>query len=222
MMYMLSNKLYFWKSYLLIWLSFTISQSVVAHENIVEQRTKTNLEIVQTLIGKITQSVVKESKLFVPDTIEIKFHQITDVWIVKEAVTSTLINLGYTLFFKNDSLTPKKYQFDIVSYESNIQYDSMFRESIFGEKKLKRTISARLTIQATNNKTGEVLLSKSLNEHSSDTVALNEIFKYELASSKSTQGEIPPENMLDRFIEPFIIIGATGVAVFLFFHIRTQ
>jgi len=222
MMYMPSNKLHFWKSCLLIWLPFALNQSVIARENISEPETKTNLEIIQTLIGKFTQSVIKESKLSTTDTIEIKFPQITDAWIVKGAVTSMLINLGYTLFFKNDSLTPKKYQFDIVSYESNIQYDSMFRESIFGEKKLKRTISARLTIQATNNKTGEVLLSKSLNEHSSDTVALDEISKYELASSKSTQGEIPAENMLDRFIEPFVIIGATGVAVFLFFHIRTQ
>ena len=122
----------------------------------------------------------------------------------------------------NDSLKHQKYLFDIGSYETNVHYDSMFREGIFGEKKLKRTISVKLSIQATNNKTDEVLLSKSLNEHLSDTVASDDIPKYELASSKSTQGEIPAENMLDRFIEPFVIIGATGVAVFLFFHLRTK
>ena len=217
-----SYKLIAWKLCQLLFLLFVFNQIAITRHNVLEQRTKTNLEIVQTLIGRMTQSVVQKCQLSTPETIEIKYPQMTDVWIVKEAVTSTLNDMGYTIFIMNDSSKHRKYQFDIGNYESNVQYDSMFRESIFWEKKIKRTISVRLTIQATNNKTGEVLLSKSLNEHSSDTLALDEISKYELASSKSTQGEIPAENMLDRFIEPFVIIGATGVAVFLFFHIRTQ
>src|ERR1043166_2546268 len=65
------------------------------------------------------------------------------------------------------------------------------------------------------------LYTGSPSAQSADTVAVDEVQGLELAAAKTTHGELPSESFLDRVLEPVVIIGATGVSIYLFFHVRS-
>jgi len=176
----------------------------------------------QTLINRMTNKFVSESKLIPEDNIELKFSKISeDDWIAKQAIISQLKLLGYAAIYMSDSCPASRCLIEVDNSEYHVRYGSMFSDGFLGKKKVQRNISAELAIQ-TKNKSGEILFNNILKDQSADTVSVDDIPSLELTNTKSTHGEIPPDNILERYVEPFIIIGATGVAVFLFFHIRTQ
>ena len=175
----------------------------------------------QNLIEQMTEEIINGSHILQGESIAVKLKASDDGWIAESAVNSVLKSLGYQVFFQNDTMSQRKFLFDVMTAHYHVQYDEMFRDGLLGVKKVKRTISTELSAQTFNTRTNEVLFSGSLSKQAADTVAVDDIQTIELPSVKSTHGELPAESFLDRIVEPFVIIGVTAVAIYLFFHVRS-
>ena len=181
---------------------------------------RTNLVLLGGLIERITGEIASEAKLKTGDSISINVSKVEDGWIVVTAASSALKTLGCSVFSTSDSTTSKKYLLDFTAADLSVRYDSMFNDSFLGTRSVRRTVSGTLRGQVLNTRTGEILSSSSRTVASADSVRINEIPGLESVSVKSTHGEIPAESFLDRAVEPVMIIGATGIAIYLFFHVR--
>ena len=97
----------------------------------------------------------------------------------------------------------------------------MYREGMFGAKKVKRTVTAEMAYQTIDADTREMRANGTLTKSKSDTVFVDMVPDLETANVQSTHAVLPDDSVLDRIFEPVVIVGAAGVAIYLFFHIRS-
>ncbi|OLD71636.1 MAG: hypothetical protein AUI33_07685 [Ignavibacteria bacterium 13_1_40CM_2_61_4] len=181
----------------------------------------TNLEIMQSLIGRITRDVIGHSRIPSGDTVLFRIRSSPDSWIVQNATLAELRAAGYTVLLPSDSGGHTGSAMHIHSAELRVRYDDMYHDGFLGARKVRRTVSVAVACDVIDQASHEVLYSGAPAVESADTVRVDEIPNLELASARSTHAELPPETFPDRVLEPLVIIGATGVAVYLFFHVRS-
>ena len=173
------------------------------------------------MIGGIADELLDRSRISGHDTIGVTIAASTDSWIAEHAIESRLKAAGHTVILRSINAERTPYVLSLDGVEFRVRYDDMFSKGIFGTKMVRRTLSADISSRLLKGETGEVLFGGSIGRLRADTVAMDEIKSLEMPGSPATHGEIPEGSPLDRFIEPFIIIGTTGVAVYLFFHLRS-
>ncbi|MBI4546513.1 MAG: hypothetical protein HY707_00930 [Ignavibacteriae bacterium] len=197
-------------------------QNLHASEIDTPKQIKTNLEAMQDLISEIANEIANRSHLSQGDSITINVHSGEESWIGMEAITSTLQSRGYHIFSQVTLSDEQQYLLSVISMHYRVRYTDMFREGLIGTKKVKRNVLGSVTCQILNTGSSEVLFSGTLSKEFEDTVLVADIPNLELGSAKSTHAELPSESFLDRFAQPLIIIGATGVAVYLLFQVRSK
>jgi hypothetical protein len=204
----------------LVCLSLGIGHAAMAGENN-PAPTRTNLEIMQSLIGRITRDVIGHSGIPGGDTVLFRIQSGPDSWIVQNAMLAELRTSGYPVLLPADSGAQRGYAMHIQSSELRVRYDDMYHDGFLGARKARRTVSAAVTCEVVNPGSHEVLYSGAPAAEAADTVRVDEVANLELASARSTHAELPAETFPDRVFEPLVIIGATGIAVYLFFHVRS-
>ena len=175
----------------------------------------------QLLIAEISQELVDQLQIRQGDSVLIKYGEDNNMWIVQNVLTSTLKKKDYHVFSHDSGDRISNFHIDVVNVDLQVSYDGMFRDGFFGMKKVKRMVSASLSCQATKTLTSEILYSGSNTKQFTDTVSLDDIDKIESQSIKSTKAKVPSEPFLDRIVEPFVIIGVTGLTIYLFFQVRS-
>jgi hypothetical protein len=183
---------------------------------------KTNLEVIQSSLDHLADSVVHRSMISSQDTIVFGCRSFTDSWIVRQAFTSYLKNHSFHVIMSGDSFSTGHRIITISNMEVAVRYDSIHREGLFRDKTGKREISTRISFESRHGTTNEIIASDIITDSFTDRIAEDEIQSLENVSVPFTHGELPKESFLDRFAEPFIVVGATGLVVFLFFNVRTQ
>jgi hypothetical protein len=103
----------------------------------------------------------------------------------------------------------------------NVQYGETFSEGFFAGKRCSRTIEVNVRLSVTRNDDGKVLWAGTEKTTGADTVYVSEIRELQKSSLNVSTGVEPTPSVLERFFEPVIIGGAAGVAVYLFFTIRS-
>jgi hypothetical protein len=190
--------------------------------------TKTNLEVLQGILIRLSKDIAAQSKFEPGDRISVRIQPADDSWLVEQSLTAALRELGTQVF--SDTLpkgdqpgraTTARYSVNAMIVNMQIHYDGLFHEGIFGSAKIRRTATVSLAYQTSDNETHEIRSSRTLFRDDVDTVLVEEISILEQPVLKSTHAILPDDNALDRFIEPLIIVGTTAVAVYLFFHIRS-
>ena len=105
--------------------------------------------------------------------------------------------------------------------EVGVTYGEPFSDGFFSSRKSQRTVGIALRFAATRSADGKVLWAGTEKRSFSDTVYVDEISKLQESSKHIASGPLPDRSALERFIEPLIIAGAAGIAVYLFFTIRS-
>jgi len=190
--------------------------------------TKTNLEVLQTILVKLSKDIAAQSKFEGGDRVAVRIQPADDSWLVGQSLTAALRELGAQVFSdslpKGDQLaraTTPRYSVNAMIVNMQIHYDTPFHDGIFGPEKVRRTAAVSLAYQSSDDETKEIRSSRTLSQDDVDTVLVGEIATLEQPALKSTHAILPDENAMDRFLEPLIIVGTTAVAVYLFFHIRS-
>ena len=102
-----------------------------------------------------------------------------------------------------------------------VTYGETFSEGLFSARKCQRVVDLALRFTATRSADGKILSAGTEKRSYSDTVYADEISKLQESSKHIASGPLPERSTLERFIEPLIIAGAAGIAVYLFFTIRS-
>ena len=182
---------------------------------------KSNIEVIHDLVQQIGRSIVSDSRMSAGDSLSVAIADGEGRMMVQGVLLETFRQSGQTVFLQSDTLPPKHFLVTVAAIHVNVRYDDMFRDGFLGSKKARRAISGRVECQVVRTGTNEVTYSNSPSGEFVDTIFVDDISKLERGASPSVRGELPSEEFFDRAVEPLIIIGATGVAVFLFFHVRS-
>ena len=105
--------------------------------------------------------------------------------------------------------------------EFRVSYGETFSDGMFSAEKSERRITETWRLSAVRNSDGKLLWAGAKDAISLDTVAVAEIQHLEQSSAHLTAGIGPQRSAYEKIIEPFIIVAAAGVAVYLFFTIRS-
>ncbi|MGA7159537.1 MAG: hypothetical protein WBZ48_00955 [Bacteroidota bacterium] len=105
--------------------------------------------------------------------------------------------------------------------EVGVMYGEPFSGGFFSSRKSERTVAVALRYTATRTVDGKVLWAGTKRGSSVDTVYVDEIPNLQESSKFVATGAMPDHSAFERFIEPLIIAGAAGIAVYLFFTIRS-
>jgi hypothetical protein len=105
--------------------------------------------------------------------------------------------------------------------EVGVSYGEPFSEGFFSARKSQRTVDIAFQFAATRSVDGKILWAGTEKRSFSDSVYVDEISKLQESSKHIASGPLPDRSALERFIEPLIIVGAAGIAVYLFFTIRS-
>ena len=105
--------------------------------------------------------------------------------------------------------------------EFHIAYGKTFSDGMFSAERTERTISETWRFTAVRKSDSRVLWAGTKDATSRDTVDVAEISQLEQSSARLTVGIGPQHSAYEKLFEPFIIVAAAGVAVYLFFTIRS-
>jgi len=104
---------------------------------------------------------------------------------------------------------------------AGIVYGEPFSDGLFSARQCCRTVTLAMRFVVTRYVDGKILWAGTQNAEYNDTVKVSDMEDLQKGSEKIIHGEIPAGSILEQFLEPFIIGGAAGVAVYLFFTIRS-
>ena len=105
--------------------------------------------------------------------------------------------------------------------EVSVAYGEPFSESFLSARKCERQIEVDVRLTAVRLGDGKILWAGSKSASYADTVFVSEIQNIQQSSEHIARGVMPVRSAMERFIEPFIIVSAAGVAIYLFFTIRS-
>ncbi len=103
----------------------------------------------------------------------------------------------------------------------SVVYGQSFSDGFFSARRSERRVDMALRMTAIRFEDGKILWAKSKSASFVDTVYVDDIPDIQFSSERIAKGVMPQRSMMEKFIEPFIIVGAAGVAVYLFFTIRS-
>lgn len=179
-----------------------------------------NLEIIKSEVAALTMEIMKKSDVSTEQNLLVKFRISDTSWVVRNALLETLKRMKYNVFLSSSTEKQEGVSLDIGLVETKVRYGPAFRESFLGKRKTARKIEVAVSANIRDAR-DEVLFAGSLSRGFSDTIHVGDLPDLEIPSIPLTQGEPPEGGFFDSVLEPLIIIGASAVAVYLFFTVRS-
>jgi hypothetical protein len=184
-------------------------------------RVKKNTEILTTLLENITKDIIGRSSIASGESLVVQFQPMEEGWLIQSAVLKSLQQSGYVIRSGNTA-EGSSWLVEIGGPELATQYTDLHRDGFLGTKKVTRNISAKLDCRILDKRSAVYKLNDSFSQSFSDTVKIDDIDALQSDGGTSPRGTVPSGDVLDRIVEPFIIIGATGIAIYLLFNIRSS
>jgi hypothetical protein len=110
---------------------------------------------------------------------------------------------------------------ELFVQESSVFFGELFTESFLGRKRTERTVHFKVIANLSSVVDGKIFWSKQFSETRIDTLDFTDIEQMNNYSLPLTSYKKPVVSFFDTVIEPAIVIFSTGVAVYLFFTIRS-
>jgi hypothetical protein len=148
------------------------------------------------------------------DTIAVTTDSSEGSWLVRSAISETLLGRGVVVTGAGTGTVVR-----LSVAELRVSYADAGDAGLFSSRSIKRSVSAAFRADIT--KDDRILASRRYERSADDVVAEDDIPSLENDGLPFTQGTVPHGSSVDRIIEPLVIIGAVGTAIFLFFHIRS-
>src|SRR5437867_3489986 len=99
-----------------------------------------NLEVMQGLVADLTREIVARTHMQGGDSLETRIHSGDDRWIPEQALIGELKSNAIQVFTSGDSAARMKFLLDVGSFELNVRYEDIFRDGLFGMKKMRRKV----------------------------------------------------------------------------------
>jgi hypothetical protein len=185
---------------------------------VVRERTPSNLDVMRTLVAAIGGGVLDSSGRSVGDTVALDVDSSAVSWIARTEIAALIGRSGRAVV-AGVGAAPGVSRWNVRGLTLNVEYRDIRRPGLFSGAVVDRVVSAAFTSELTND--GAVAYAGTAGRSAVDTVAGESVPDLEAGSPEATRGTVPDMQTLDRFVEPLVIIGAAGAAIFLFFQVRS-
>ena len=105
-----------------------------------------------------------------------------------------------------------------VIEDTRVSYGEVFRKNLFGDYFVQREVKLKGNFIIS----GEEMITKDFSFNYADTIKYNSIDEVETGGLPITKGKIPPEPLFQSLVEPAVIVITAGLAVYLFFTVRSK
>jgi len=188
------------------------------HEN---DPVKTNLSLLEGRVAEITRAILHQAGIRPGDSVTVRVDPSAERGITAATIASTLKEDSVVTYAHVDSGRAGRPLLAVTACELSVTYANMHRDGTFGNKKVSRRVFGLIVGEVTAAGSGAIVWSGRESSDWTDTVSVDEIPKIETSALPITHAELPAEDSIDRYVEPLIIIGATAVAVWLLFSVRS-
>lgn len=175
-------------------------------------QSKSNLEIFFVQIDSVGMFVMQNIQNQDSAT-KINFLSSPEYSILENRLASYLVKNGVKI--KQDSESQSASDFIIT--EATVKYNDSFRDGLFGDILVKRSIILKGNFLIPDKNT-----SLDFSYSYSDTIKYDQLSEIENRAYPFTQNRHPSEPFFSSLIEPVIAVGAAATAVILFFTIRSK
>lgn len=175
------------------------------------------MEIIYSLLN---QSVINISNNLIQDgnnAINLDFDNSTYFSVLKPTVIDYFQQKNISISnSKKDSLISLNYFIEDI----RVNYSNTFRDGLFGKYLAERKINLKGSYFLNqNDKVGQVNAFEFSNI---DTIPYNEISSLENIAYTFTTSKMPEEPFFSSLLEPVIVVGASAIAIYLFFTVRSN
>ncbi len=105
--------------------------------------------------------------------------------------------------------------------DSHIRYEKPRGDNVFGDRVVDRRIGLGLDVKLEQRSGSGPLLVQRFDEESTDTISAAYIEFVENPLVAASKGTLQSGSFFSSFLEPVLILGSVGIAVFLLFHVRS-
>ncbi|GEM_PF-6325745 len=203
-------------------LAFLLSWSVIPYCSAQqeEEQVPTNVEIFRKGISVLTDSILGKVSPMPGSTIITEVTTSEGKEVIEQAIVSQLRARGFQASLdSSDSHASSRLQ--TMSVELKTHYGETFDRSVVGEGKTCRTISVVLPYIFRRTDSGGNLESETLTYRYADTISTAMIPAIEQQEFHPSVAPPPDTDVFTRVLESLLLIGAAGIAIFLFFHVRS-
>ena len=169
-------------------------------------------------VDKAAQKTTEAVNTAVEKTVEVATGR-QDVQVLSDAEVEKLAMYGKIA--ENHYGVPQDVEVSASVEDVTVSYGDPFSDGFFSPRKCQRNLDLRLTLTAKQCRGGKILWAGDEPASLTDTVNVADVPLLEQSTEHIAKGIHPQRSILERLIEPFIIVGATGVAIYLFFTIRS-
>lgn len=105
--------------------------------------------------------------------------------------------------------------------DSHIRYENPRGDNVFGERLADRRVGLSLDVKLLRRIEQAPVLVQQFDEEFTDTISIAEIDQVENPLVDASKGTLESGGFFSTFLEPIVLLGSIGVAVFLLFHVRS-
>ncbi|HAP35284.1 MAG TPA: hypothetical protein DCQ28_04840 [Bacteroidetes bacterium] len=176
-----------------------------------------NREILFALSDSVISKIIGQ-QLQHYSSITIKLDNDTLTTVYRQRFINGLVSKNITVF---ENKISSETTLELSVHESSVYFGEIFTESFFSKKMVERTVRLSVSASFSSSIDGRILWSKLFSESMVDTVNFADIEHINNSSIPITSFHQPELSFIDSVLEPAIVIFSTGVAVYLFFTIRS-
>ncbi|MDP1675367.1 MAG: hypothetical protein Q8L88_00765 [Bacteroidota bacterium] len=169
--------------------------------------------LADSVISKIASQQIQQYS-----SITIKTSNDTFTIFFRQTFINGLVSKDKTIF---ESGTTTEATLELSVQESSVFFGELFTETFLGKKKVERRVRLIVNTTLSSSADGKILFSNQFSETNVDTVNFTDVEQMNNTSLPMTNFQKPELSFFDSVLEPAIVIFSTGVAVYLFFTIRS-
>jgi hypothetical protein len=192
-------------------LSGTVGQFCAAEK-------KSNADILYQVCQEAVATSISEAQIPDTSTIVLKIEDGEINRFFAQTLTQSFRQRFPSLFTRK---TASGIEISVSVGGVSVVYGQSFSDGFLSARRSERRIDVGLRMTAMRFEDGKILWAKSKGASFVDTVYVDDIPDLQLSSERIAKGVMPQRSTMEKLIEPFIIVGAVGVAVYLFFTIRS-
>jgi hypothetical protein len=185
-----------------------------------DSRARATLDVQRLAAQDLAAEALRRAGIAAGERVWLRVDAADDRWITEQAFLRAASAAGAAIGVGDSA--GQGTRVEVHAPVVRVRYGDAWQDGLFGRALTERTVAVEFSCTILPAGGGEVRLADQFTKSITDTVRVDDIASLETASVRSTQGEPPRESFLDRIAEPFLIVGATGVAVYLLFNIRTS
>jgi hypothetical protein len=183
-----------------------------------EEGLRSNLAVARSLVTGIGRTVLDSAGAGMGDTVLLDVDTAAVSWI-PQTEFAALLGAGGRRVLAGGAGASASTRWTVRGTSLSVEYRDIRKPGIFSGPVVDRIVTATISSRITSG--GTVVFAGTHSVSAADTIPEDRVAEVESGSGGITTGGVPHLRSLDRYVEPFVIIGATGVAILLFFQVRS-